>query len=427
MSSSNSNLVAAMAFAQSSPTDWAYIAEGALNLVLRYTGTAPELEGYILRVRKDNPEAAGGKADPDPWAESLRFADKMIVPIIGRRYVQKAHQVPLAPGFMDELAQVIESSRPEKRRVHPLDTSLQTALLMTDNTSLPGGAGPSVCFELKLKWGFVPATCPFVTHEVKKRVNRFVMHQQLKFAQGKLDTLSRYSPMDLFSYEPKRVRAALDALVATPQNNFRMFVNGVMVYPDDHGHGSQEAFASVVSQYPNLASSVDSLLDSLAAILVSEPLLDRIRTLQTFDDCDIEGALPAYQAIVDRGEAVLPLADGETLLPREAPTTAPSTPEEQHETVRRFMLSCTAKDCSTMIVLKPAPVAVSTDNEAPDFRSLPPELEGERVVTAAHGFNYSIAAVDLDPKPLAKMPKYFKEDAKIAEHYAKLEAAGELK
>lgn len=47
--------------AASTPSDWRYVAEGALNIVVRYNGSEPLLSDVALRCRKLNPEA-----DPTP-------------------------------------------------------------------------------------------------------------------------------------------------------------------------------------------------------------------------------------------------------------------------------------------------------------------------------------------------------------------------
>jgi len=224
---------------------------------------------------------------------------------------------------------------------------------MPDNTAIPGPKkGPSLCIELKVKWGFIPNS-PFITHEVKRRVDRFTMHQQQKVAKGKLDGISKYCPIDLFSYDRNRVRQCIEALLQTPQNNFRLFVDGMMEYPDSKGHGSRDILQSKLDKHGSFPRGVDGLVDILADILVREPLLKRVKSAQMLDEADIEAVYPIYQKIVERGEDILPLAEGSTLYPREPIKELPTSKEEQHELVRRFMASCTAKDCSVMIVIQP--------------------------------------------------------------------------
>ena len=47
--------------------------------------------------------------------------------------------------------------------------------------------------------------------------------------QGKIQRLSAYNPLDLFSGSPQRMEAALAALFEEPQNNLRLFLGGAAV------------------------------------------------------------------------------------------------------------------------------------------------------------------------------------------------------
>ncbi|XP_037716483.1 inositol-pentakisphosphate 2-kinase isoform X3 [Drosophila subpulchrella] len=61
---------------------------------------------------------------------------------------------------------------------------------------------------------------------------RFCSMQLLKLHNGKIKRLGHYCPLDLFSGAPGRMLDALDALLACPQNNLRVFQNGNLIYGD---------------------------------------------------------------------------------------------------------------------------------------------------------------------------------------------------
>lgn len=65
--------------------------------------------------------------------------------------------------------------------------------------------------------------------------------------QGKTAKLSTYDPLDLFSGDPARVAAALQALLREPQNNLRLFRDGqIMPFECAPGLGTIRDFADAL-------------------------------------------------------------------------------------------------------------------------------------------------------------------------------------
>lgn len=213
--------------------DWRYIAEGALNIALRYVGSDSALQGKILRLRKLNPETSARSL-----VEAHTFVERVMLPLLTREFVPESHLVEISKKLLKDLDECIGDARPFHRRKHSLDLDARFGVLMRDQSRLACGCGKtedeeggctSFAFEIKPKWGFL---CKDSKYSVKRRVDRFTMHQQLKKHQAKLDQddaqISSYNPLELYQGDALR---ALEQLESTPQNNFRLFINGTQRYP----------------------------------------------------------------------------------------------------------------------------------------------------------------------------------------------------
>jgi inositol-pentakisphosphate 2-kinase len=230
--------------------------------------------------------------------------------------------------------------------------------------------------------------------------------------------ISEYDPLQLFSYDLEQVKSCLHALIRTPQNNLRLFADQVLVYDETK---EESEFSKALADH-GYEKDVDTFLTAIAEICVREPLFKRLKAAQMLDDMDIEAAYPIYEQIVARRDTFPALSSVGALPHREPPTELPQTKEDQMELVLRYMVSATLKDCSVMISLRTTtamPVELCTNP------SLTVELSGSQrtVVHDLPGWEYSLAAVDLDPKPIEKMPMYFEKDQKFAKSFEKKLAA----
>eukprot|EP00850_Spirogloea_muscicola_P001139 SM000004S15009 [mRNA] locus=s4:705433:708161:- [translate_table: standard] len=293
-----------------------------------------------------------------------------------------------------------------------------------------GASAPTICVEIKTKCGFLPSAATNAPgNAVKRCTSRFAMHQHLKLAQGKLDHLSKYDPLDLFSGSAPRVAAALDALLDTPQNNLHVFRDGAEIFgshseataAEQSGSAAQAALEAGLEGFVTLPAGqrLAALVGMLMEQFVSTDVLARLLAAQRLDVADIEGAIHAYDKLFGcpdgiGGDAILKQCstqDDEHMRWRAAVTAIQALPmEECRKLVRDFLIAATAKDCGLMVAFCGLPDSIDTVQVGERGTVVTCNETGQR-------FLCKMSFVDLDMKPLAKFPSYYKLDAQIVEHY----------
>ncbi|XP_028112049.1 inositol-pentakisphosphate 2-kinase-like [Camellia sinensis] len=167
----------------------------------------------------------------------------------------------------------------------------------------------SISVEIKPKCGFLPDS-RFISKEnaIKKRITRFKMHQSLKLHQREISNTSEYDPLDMLSGSKERVHKAITALFCTPQNNFRVFLNGSLIF-GGLGGGADITSCMIGNAFEDVLKCVIQADDGLRTTnflqLVTEAvsrsgLLDRLLEVQKLDIFDIEGAIHAYYDVVSQ-------------------------------------------------------------------------------------------------------------------------------
>lgn len=220
------------------------------------------------------------------------------------------------------------------------------------------------------------------------------MYQHQKKQKRQEDNLSEYCPINLFSGEESLIHYALDALVKTPQNNLRLFVEGSQ---KDVSKDSMKSSLSVDTKPSSNAIDLSTTLpDVLARILVESPLLRRLGRLQQgLDSLDIETVYQFYDQLTrSSGSETIaqPTLDeffttAETFLERtdldgmmsqnhevfeaqnasslgfQADDDLDDIPEEiKLHFLREYLLSATLKDCSILITVRREDDADETDD-----------------------------------------------------------------
>nr|POE52407.1 inositol-pentakisphosphate 2-kinase [Quercus suber] len=313
--------------------DWANRGEGACNLVLAYTGSSSSFVGKVMRVQKVPRVGSPGSWSPTVlsknervlWkeidginscpnkeivAQLLELTDLLKCCVSAFSYQLEQFIVDYQEISTWEFLELIEKNvlceRPAWRvDAAKVDTDCDSALLMSDHSLFPGTLKgvPCIFVEIKPKCGFLPCSRFISEANADKRIiSRFRMHQTLKLHQGEISELSEYNPLNLFSKSEDKIHKAINYLFTTPQNNFRVFLNGSLIYggwgggADSTNIVTSEAFEDALKP---VISADSGLRTKNFRQLVSETvcksgILDQLLKVQKLDNFDIEGAIHAY-------------------------------------------------------------------------------------------------------------------------------------
>ncbi|KAJ2775470.1 hypothetical protein IWQ56_000006 [Coemansia nantahalensis] len=373
--------------------DWRYSCEGNLKMAFAYCGVDARLRGWLLLLDKCSADAgslpaaaAAHDAELQQKLDAAQFAARVVGPLIGSRYVLPRRLVRAPARFLEQLSGAAAAAhRPAHRASKQIDVGRQCLVLVPSMLARAGPAhGPgvhSVTVELKTKWGFLPRSALIAPeNRVRRQTCRYCMHQSLKHGpRGG----SAFCPLDLFSGSPERVAHALDCLERSPQNNLRVFVDGVAV--DDFG-----------ARVPRWCDFRRALRD----ILLADGLLPRLaRVQQRLDALDIEGVYPAYRRALASGALAAEepaIADWLQAVEQFQRRDGSDGGSSDKQAVLEFLLSTVLKDISVMIAVGHWPSEASAPGALPEYR---------------------IAVVDTEPKKLVKMPAYHKLNQDIVAKY----------
>lgn len=177
-----------------------------------------------------------------------------------------------------------------------------------------------------------------------------------------ISEVSEYDPLDLFSKSMKRVNKAVKDLFRTPQNNFRVFLDGSLVYgglgggPSSNSYLTGETFEDVlkcVIQSDN-GNRTTKFLDLVAETVFRSGLLDTLLKAQMLDTLDIEGAIHAYYNVVSQSCKVCSKSRKVEEKLSERYYHIHSDPYSKSlKIVKDYLTSATAKDLSMMISFRP--------------------------------------------------------------------------
>ncbi|XP_038054392.1 inositol-pentakisphosphate 2-kinase-like [Patiria miniata] len=313
--------------------DWHYRAEGNASFVIFNPTTRT-----ILKLRK---RCAPKESIFEVMADDLQpfqgFIETVIEPLLGTEYICLSAMIPVNQAFLERVAQYFEPQRPEKRLHKQVDISKKYALSLPDFCFLRyphkmQSQGPTFCIELKPKRGFLPVSGHIPDDlAIKYSVCRYCLLQQYKVQQGIWEKRSHYCPLDLFSCDPSRMKYSLNMLLENPQNNLRIFKDGVAIYHVQEKSTPTEAeqgeLVEHLRQYfeddcvgekkipesPLQSSCVQSFLDVIIQALMSSSTKNGIkqrahanRSMQGLQTCAESGYSSCYKDKYPTGVSMKP-------------------------------------------------------------------------------------------------------------------------
>ncbi|GJN88340.1 hypothetical protein Rhopal_001305-T1 [Rhodotorula paludigena] len=423
------------------PSSWQYTAEGGANLVLSFAGpsTSP-YAGYAMRLRKRKLAEAKANAGEAVHGEvETSFGRDIVAPLLGQEHLVEMREIALERTWLEELATCMRAA------VDEVDLNARVGVLVED---LIAGDGV-LAIEIKPKWGFLPNPAYLSATKAPTKTShcRTCMHRFYKRASGAAEQQDGFCPLDLYSGDEGRVRRAVGSLFSSWEssggaiNNLRFFYERKRVSPDELQSAVHPLKYALVACDSSFDGTRARLTDLLVSALFASPILRTLATLQaTLDAFDIEGLVSLIQScdtamrsspanddlernLASFAGAQPSLSDWRAFLARRLPLLSRAAQctslAERHAlrddmagSLRRaseeagsargavlaYLLSATLKDCSLIVRI---PLGAREPGAEKD-------VVGE-------GAEVQIMAIDLDPKPIQRLGKYWRMDGEIVE------------
>lgn len=171
-----------------------------------------------------------------------------------------------------------------------------------------------------------------------------------------ISAFSDYDPLDLFSGSKDKIHKAIKDLFSSPQNNFRVFLDGSLIFgalgasADSTNFVIQEAFEDALKGviWGDQGLRTKAFLQLLSETIYTSGVMDRLLKVQELDDIDIEGAIHAYYNIISEPCMVCRDLEEEKVVHRYSSLHSISL-DESLKIVKNFLIAATAKDCSLMM------------------------------------------------------------------------------
>ncbi|KAL0113513.1 hypothetical protein PUN28_012575 [Cardiocondyla obscurior] len=272
-----------------------YRGEGNANIVI-----ALPHERTVIRFRKSLP----GEVSPDGGGTRVQrevgYARNVVSCFLGS-YVQIPEIVRYGVADIAKLSGALRSFRPEERRYKEITDTYATKFpdytfldpqLERDQAAFRSRS--TFCVEIKPKQGYMPQT--------EKRISGcpYCLNQYAKIRKKSITARSNYCPFDLFSGVETRMKAAVEELLKSPQNNLKIFKDGFVVYnetssPNDLENVLDEWFRNEATENGGRTRFVDEFCNLVCVALARPIAQEQLKLPASFFSSSFP--LPARQAL----------------------------------------------------------------------------------------------------------------------------------
>lgn len=399
---------------------WQYINEGNAHIVVELLET-----NYVLRLIKEGEKPV----QEEHIKASVDFVNLVMVPLSENYLYGVSETVVIPESILPEICSELQVFRPKKRLIK--STLSQFAIKVANLSIVSPKCKSNYCVEIKPKEGFLSSSLKMHSKCY------FCLKQHLKIQNKDISETSEYCPLDLFSGDRKRMKLALQNMIKNPQNNFKLFKNGTIMYNDKLGSDNID----YIFENLNIFDSANLLIDFIIEVLIKNKTMDNAIVTETEkisnknetdstpklcnESNDLKPNNLLYNLLqLQKLSAMVPIDITEktdqsyeyvtTILDHLQSMKLDLNMQKDKETfiktanpLHLALISAVAKDCSIMISF------------ATDYVENTPYMDVENFEHKRSRVYYKVALTDLEPKPITTLIKRKHTEINMIEVYEK--------
>ncbi|XP_030021087.2 inositol-pentakisphosphate 2-kinase isoform X1 [Manduca sexta] len=380
---------------------WKYINEGNVHIVLQLLET-----DYVLRlIKEDRPSM-----DFTHMKICVDFVNKVMNPLLQNNNTEE-ETVQLPSNILHDLSRLLHDLRPQNRIFKSVISP--HAIKAPNLTIVSSMFKSNYCVEIKPKEGYM---CRSLQPYSKCY---FCLKQYTKLQLKQIQSVSNYCPLDLFSGIRSRMNHAIKCLADNPQNNFKLFKNGTLVYDEKSKREYLDCIIKSIGVFDTTDMFIDYIVDILLGNSCESTLVheskDRIP-----GECDVTNILGSSSFLYNLLQ-IQKLTES-IIMNEMKETNSDYVPiilkklesekldlQKQNDRDRFFkvlkplhtaLISAVAKDCSIMISF------------SPEFDECYPFIQVNNTK-----ITYKVSVTDLEPKSLKSVLKRMENEKEMIEIY----------